>query len=192
MSLEAEFAVVESIKNSRSETLGVDALTLSIVKLERQLRRLFTHLVFQSEAFAPDSIEALLEALDRKGIYVTGFISGIDALINITVAEMVGDAYADLRVKLREIYKVRNRVFHGQLTGKCLGQFELLDMVSTVREWCGLLSAGAHARVGYDGFERKSLRKSGQPPAFAFLEQLDSIEDFETFIQDHVVGPTDW
>ncbi|MFM0120317.1 hypothetical protein P0D73_15835 [Paraburkholderia sp. RL18-101-BIB-B] len=193
MSLEAEFAVVDLIKDSGAVTLGVDALTLSIVKLERQLRRLFTHLVFQCEALDDGNIPELVKALEeRPDVNVTGFITGIDALFRFSVSDMVGPRYSKSRTELREIYKVRNKLFHGQLTGESLDQCQLLERVATVREWCELLSAGALARVGYDGFGRDSFRKSDRALAADYREQLDSVDAYRAFIGAHVVGRTNW
>lgn len=188
MSLQAEFAVVDLLKDSNAATLGVDALTLSIVKLERQARRLFTHLVFQCNAFDDQSVPDLLRSLEeRPDVNITGFITGIDALVNFSVADMVGNKYVEMRAKLREIYKVRNKVFHGQLE-----QDQLLEMATTVREWCELLSVGALVRFGYAGFERDSYRKSDRASAADYREQLASVDAYKAFIGQHVVGRTNW
>ncbi|WP_420211409.1 hypothetical protein ACN8ZM_28525 [Burkholderia aenigmatica] len=193
MSFQNEFAVVDIIKSSGAATLGVDALTLSIVKLERQLRRLFTHLVFQCDAFDDQSIPDLLVTLEQFGnVNVTGFIKGIDTLARFSVADMVGETYGEMRAKLKEIYKVRNKVFHGQLSGLCLEQDQLLEMGATVRGWCELLAAGALDRVGYDGFERDSFRKSANALAVDYRLQLDSVDAYKAFIREHVAGTTRW
>jgi hypothetical protein len=193
MSLQAEFAVVDFIKNSGAATLGVDALTLSIVKLERQLRRLFIHLVFQCDAFDDQSVPDLLATLERFGdVNVTGFIKGIDVLARCSIADMVGGTYFETRLKLREIYKVRNKVFHGQLSGLCLDRDQLLEMVATVRGWCELLAAGAIAHIGYDGFERDSYRNSANALAAEYREQLASVDAYRVFIRQHVAGHTNW
>ncbi|KWF87333.1 hypothetical protein WL93_16165 [Burkholderia diffusa] len=193
MSFENEFAVVDIIKRSGAATLGVDALTLSIVKLERQLRRLFTHLVFQCDAFDDQCIPDLLVTLEKFGeVNVTGFIKGIDALVRFSVADMVGDTYREMRARLKEIYKVRNKVFHGQLSGLCLEQEQLLEMGATVRRWCELLATGALAQVGYDGFERDSFRKSDKALAADYREQLASVDAYKDFIRQHVAGRTNW
>lgn len=47
MNTNHEFDTVGLIVNSTSETRGVDAFALATIKAERQLRKLFTHLVFQ-------------------------------------------------------------------------------------------------------------------------------------------------
>jgi hypothetical protein len=51
MSFQGEFQTVELIERSDAETRGVDAFALSLLKAERQLRRLFTYLVFQYPCF---------------------------------------------------------------------------------------------------------------------------------------------
>jgi hypothetical protein len=193
MSFHDEFAVVDIIVQSTAETRGVDALILSIVKMERQARRLFTHLVFQCDAFGEHSTTDLIATLERcRDAYVTGFISGIDALACFTVADLVGGKYGELRAHMSAIYRVRNKVLHGQLTGLCLGREDLLAMVATVTEWCKLLATGALDQVGYDGFGRDSLQKSNKALAENYRRQLASIEDYRQFIEQHVAGRTRW
>jgi len=46
MDFDQEFGVVDLVLNSQFETRGVDAFTLSLVKVERQIRRIFTHLIY--------------------------------------------------------------------------------------------------------------------------------------------------
>jgi hypothetical protein len=88
-------------------TLGVDALTLSIVKLVRQLRRLFTHLIFQCGALGDGNTPELVKALEeRPNVNVTCFITGIDALFRFSTSDMVGPRCSG--TELRKIYKVRN------------------------------------------------------------------------------------
>jgi len=44
LTVDAEFATVDAVVASGAETLGVDAFALSLIKAERQMRRLFTHM----------------------------------------------------------------------------------------------------------------------------------------------------
>ncbi|MFC5431478.1 hypothetical protein ACFPTO_22120 [Paraburkholderia denitrificans] len=193
MSFEQEFAVVDIIKLSEAETRGVDAFTLSIVKMERQVRRLFTYLVFQCEAFNEHSVPDLIATLERcRNAYFTGFISGIDALAGFSVSDLVGDEYARLRVALKAAYDVRNKVFHGQLTGLSLDREELLAMVTTVKRWCELLANGAQRESGYDGFGGNSFRKSCMGLAANYKHQLTNVDDYSQFIDRHVAGRMRW
>ncbi len=53
-----EFEIINLILSSDHETREVDAFTLSIVKMERQIRRIFTFLVFQNKCFEDHDISS--------------------------------------------------------------------------------------------------------------------------------------
>lgn len=63
MTFKSEFEVIDLILKSQLPTCAVDAFSLSIIKMERQLRKLFTYLVFQSSAFGPEDIGSLRAVL---------------------------------------------------------------------------------------------------------------------------------
>jgi hypothetical protein len=63
MSWLSEFATVDAVIGCSAETSGVDAFALSVIKAERQIRKLFTHLVFQSPGFGPADVPRLRKAL---------------------------------------------------------------------------------------------------------------------------------
>jgi predicted nucleic acid-binding Zn ribbon protein len=68
------FRVVETLaETQRSRTGGVDAFSLSLIRCESQLRRLFTSLVFQGSAFDRTHVDQLKAAL----VLGRRFISGI-------------------------------------------------------------------------------------------------------------------
>jgi hypothetical protein len=52
MSTEEEFATVSLILGSQAETRGVDAFALSLIKAERQIRKLVTHLCISFRVWA--------------------------------------------------------------------------------------------------------------------------------------------
>jgi hypothetical protein len=59
----------------------VDAFVLSLIKAERQVRKLFTHLVYQYPAFGGSDVSPLREALvASRRVYFEGFVAGLDAL----------------------------------------------------------------------------------------------------------------
>lgn len=188
MGFEQEFAVVDIVLNSGARTMGVDALTLSIVKMERQIRRLFTYLVYQSNAFGRADVLALRAALEeRRDAYFPGFITGIDALVRFSVADLVGNEYAALRKELKAVNNVRNKLFHGQLTKHSLRQEQLLIMVGHIRRWCELLASGAQNETKYDGFDGNSFRKGPIDFGQKYRRNLMSIDDYKQFIREHVV-----
>lgn len=112
MSVEQEFAVVDIVLKSGMRTKTVDAFTLSVVKMERQIRRLFTFLVYQSDAFGRPDVPNLRATLENcTKAYFEGFISGIDALVQFSVADLVGADYVVLRKELVSVHKARNKIF---------------------------------------------------------------------------------
>src|ERR1700676_3441669 len=98
MSYEQEFAVVDLVLASDAATRAVDAFTLSVVKMERQIRKLFTYLVYQCEAFEPNDIDELKAVLGaNKHVYFDGFERGINALLPLSVPALVVDESVKLR-----------------------------------------------------------------------------------------------
>lgn len=158
MSYNAEFATVDVILASTAETRAVDAFALTVIKAERQMRKLFTHLLFQAPAFGTADIKSLRRALaDNRSVYFEGFIAGWDALYPRSVEQLVGPEYRRLLLVLREATGHRNKIFHGQLTNRELTRNELSTYVAEMRDWCSMLAESALQEVGYDGFGRDSF-----------------------------------
>ena len=184
MSFQDEFQTVELIERSDAETRGVDAFALSLLKAERQLRRLFTYLVFQYPCFTHVDVISLRNALtDNRRIYSDGFIAGIDAIYPRSVQDLIGSEFSMLRQSFSEATTARNKLFHGQLTARFLSRDDLLAYVRDIRRWCELLAASANNELGYDGFARDSYRKALRPDLHQrFRFQLHSLDDFRTFL----------
>jgi hypothetical protein len=189
MSVLKEFETVSLLLRSRAETRGVDAFALSLIKAERQIRRLFTHLVFQFPEFRPGDGVRLTRVLAKKRrVYFDGFIAGFDALYPRSVATIIGAPdYARLKKRLEEAAPHRNKIFHGQLTGKSLTRPVLLGLVKDIREWCERLGEGAMAEFRYDGFGRNAFRKSEVIDLWArYKDRIASLDDYDTFIETHM------
>ena len=58
-----EFKTVDIILESAARTRRVDAFTLSLIKAERQIRKLVTHLVFQFPCFGISDVPRLRRTL---------------------------------------------------------------------------------------------------------------------------------
>ncbi|WP_157288205.1 hypothetical protein [Uliginosibacterium gangwonense] len=186
-----EFLTVELIVASSAETRGVDAFALALIKAERQIRKIFTHLVFQSQHFSASDISMLRETLAlNKRVYFEGFEKGVDALSSVPVATIVGNRYQALRAKVVESITYRNKIFHGQLTDKSLTREDLLSLTSDIQSWCLALAEGGSNHYGYDGFARNSFRKGllANNPGF-FKIVLNSRADYEQLLQNHVQRP---
>ncbi|MER8464206.1 hypothetical protein [Mesorhizobium sp. M1396] len=159
-SYEEDFQPVEEIEKSGHQTKGVDAFSLSLLRAERQMRRLFTYLVFQSTAFERKDVKPLRDALGAQGrIYFYHFEAGIGELSGTSIAALIGAQHHVLRNRLSDAMDARNKIFHGQLTSDRNDTTMLLQHVSHIRDWCRQLANGAQNTFGYDGFQRPSSFK---------------------------------
>ena len=190
MSIEPEFATVDLLVQSSLERRGVDAFSLSIIKTERQVRRIFTHIVYQSPSFRLDHIDDLIRLLaENRRVYLKGFIGGIEQLGPAPLSEMYqGDYKLDL-MNLKRAQEYRNKIFHGQLTGKGLGTGELLKMVDQLKDWCEKLANGSSERIGYDGIGDSYVKSSNSIFQNGLKVTLGSIDDYNRFLKKHVEKP---
>ena len=92
MSICSEFKTVDLILDSTAPTRGVDAFSLSLIKCEKQLRRIFTHLVYQSPSFSESNIPELRSILEQhRSVYFKGFVKGFDGIFHMPLRDMVGE-----------------------------------------------------------------------------------------------------
>lgn len=182
---DTEFTTVELLRNCNAETRGVDAFALSLLKAERQMRRLFTFLVFQFPCFGNSDVATLRKALTRKPrIYFEGFIKGLDALSPISIKQLIGADHDRLRQSLDEAVAIRNKIFHGQLTDRYLSRDDLFTSVDDIEKWCRLLAESTDQQFGYDGFGRNSYRKATDTSLPQSLKvQIASVSDYEIFLK---------
>jgi hypothetical protein len=193
MSVNIEFATVDLVVQSGADTRGVDAFALSVIKAERQIRRLFTHTVFQSPHFGSGDIAALRTTLwDQRGCYFEGFVRGIDGIVPVSLAQSIGAHYGLLRGQMDKAIDVRNKIFHGQLTDQKLSRADLLAHVSKIRAWCQAVADAGTALIGYDGFERSSFRKGRVGVAQTFKVTLQDVPHYRRFLEDWVTRRPNW
>lgn len=178
-----EFQPVDTIIGSEHPTRGLDAFTLTYLRAERQVRKIFTHLVYQSDAFGPGDGELLRQALhDAKRLAFKNFDKGIRRLSDTSLEAMVGGEYHRLAARLLEAKTVRDKLFHGQLSDKYLGTNDLFAYERDIREWCRLLGEGARLVIGYDGIGKDSHHKARRAIIVAMatkhLPDLDAYKEF--------------
>ena len=188
MSCEEEFKTVYLVANSTAETRGVDAFALSLIKAERQLRKLFTHLIFQFPCFSKADIPKLRDTLaQNRRVYFDGFLKGFNALYQKTAEDLIGNDYQQLRERISKSIEHRNKIFHGQLTKNYLSREELLLYVSDIGLWCKKLADSCLREFGYDGFARDSFRKSQREALCEkFKVSFQSVADYEGFVRQHM------
>jgi hypothetical protein len=185
MSYQREFAAIELLVGSPLETRGVDAFALCIIKMERQLRRLFTFSVFQYPGFTYGSVPDMKAALAaERNIYFEGFIEGFETIHPVSISHLIGEAYSRLQPVLSVVTTHRNKIFHGQLTGQELSRDDLLAYVDTIGDWCRLLGGGARRYFGYEGFDNSFQKASDKSFVSHYKITLSGMEDYKALLKD--------
>jgi hypothetical protein len=189
MNVADEFKTVELVLASEAETRAIDALALSLIKAEKQARRLVTFLVYQHAWCDRSTVPKLKSELERsKRVYFDGLLRGWDALYPRSISDLVGHEYKQLRGRMSVAVRYRNKIFHGQLTAQGLSRIELLALVGDIRKWCEAVGTGATAEVGYDGCGRNSFRKASNSAQLSarFKSPLANMADYTLFIETHM------
>lgn len=182
-----EFETVDIVINSTARTCGVDAFALSLIKAERQIRKLVTHLIYQFPCFGPGDILSLRQTLVNNRQVYFGFEVGFNVLYPRSISDLVGGEYQCLRDRIREAVDHRNKIFHGQLTSKSLTRDDLLAFVGDIRTWCKTLAGSSLAEFRYDGFGWNSFQKSTIPDLGKRLKiQIGTIAEYDDFVRQHM------
>lgn len=155
--LQMEFATVEAIWNTTAETRRVDALLLSWVKYEKQLRRLFSFFVFQHPQITERTLDSVIAAFAANNkVYPETFIAGIHALGITPLPQLLGPSYTGLWAELQRIKRYRNKIMHGQHTGQGIGSSQLERDVVHIVNWISAVASASDTAFGYDGLKRKT------------------------------------
>lgn len=157
--LKQEFATVEALLGSGAETRRVDSLLLSWIKYEKQLRRLFCFLVYQHPNITDDTINSVISVMaQNNSLYPETFIRGIGALGVPSVPTLIGQNHAQLAAEVARIKKYRNKLMHGQATGRAIQSNQLERDIRWLVQWIDELGVGADSAFGYDGLRRNTFR----------------------------------
>ncbi len=134
MDFKHEFGTVDIILKSDFKTKGVDAFSISLIKVERQIRRIFTFLIFQHKNYKSVDGKELRKVLaNNKSMYFKNFINGIDEIYTHDVETIYGKGYKIDFELIKNYTKDRNKIFHGQLTENGLSRKELIERVSLMK-----------------------------------------------------------
>ena len=184
MSYNSEFETVNLLIQSDKPTRGVDAFSLALIKTEKQMRKLFTHLIYQYPKIQSESFSDIRSVLyNNRRVYFEGFITGFNTIYPIKIDKLIGEDYEALRDKVNEAIEIRNKIFHGQLTDRNMSREDLIALTDKLSIWCRKLSEAAKAEIGYDGFEWNSLKKSKSDLYSKFLvKKMESLKEYEEFI----------
>jgi len=183
-SIENDFANVELLTEQGGDKTGVDCFVLSWVRMERQMRRLFTYSIYQTAKDA--GVQALIDTLNVESIYFEDFIFGFNHIHpgGKKVADLVGADYRELLDKIQAAEKkVRHKIFHGQITSEGLEKLDLLELTKSIRTWCDKLATGAELYMGYKGFGYSFTNAAN--PAFVanYALKITTIEGYKKLLK---------
>jgi len=187
MSLAREFENIDILLRNRTKTTGIDCFSLSVIKMERQMRRLFTYSIFQFPCFKYRHIPALIDALvDENSTYFGGFRRGFEMIHPRSVRDLVGPDYLALWPVIEKAILQRNKIFHGQLTPDRLSTAQLLAIVESIRGWCGKLGEGSNAYFGYSGFDYSFRKAADRGFVAGYRVPISSVADYKDFLVKHL------
>jgi hypothetical protein len=159
--LQDEFATIAALWQCEGTTRRVDALLLAWIKYEKQLRRLFSFLVYQHPQVNQTTVESIVSALVANNkLYPETFIKGIKELKVASIPHLLGARHAALEQEVRRIKGYRNKLMHGQITGQKITSRQIERDVHFLIEWVATLAAAADAEFGYDGIRRNTYRSA--------------------------------
>ena len=183
MNYSEDFATVDLILKSSLETRGVDAFALSLIKSEKQIRRIFTFLIFQHNSYTIEDYTNLRQTLaNNNRVYFNGFLKGINLILPKTLKEIYGSDYDKDVSYLSEFTKDRNKIFHGQITANGLSREDLIKRINHIKKWSKTLGTKLKSEIGYDGFS-DSFQKSSLDITLNHLDKFDTIENYNLFIK---------
>ncbi|MFZ2523929.1 MAG: hypothetical protein WAW87_01290 [Candidatus Ferrigenium altingense] len=155
--LKVEFATIEALWHTTCVTRRVDALVLSWVKYEKQLRRLFSFFVFQHPKITADKLDEVIAVFaENRHLYPETFIAGIAQLGITPLPKLLGSSYTKLWPEITRIKKYRNKIMHGQLTGQGIQSPQLERDVIHIINWISAVAQAADTVYGYDGLRRNT------------------------------------
>lgn len=182
--LEEELQTVQLLIDSKAKTRLTDAFTLLYVKSEKQLRKIFVFIAYQSpdlQRLPAKEINASVASL--KHLQSKHYIKGINQIYQKTFSDVLGADYSRLNPEMERIRTtVRNKILHGQPTGLSLDEPQLKREIHLLREWLTCVFNSFRSEIGFGGFERNTFRKA-KDFSSRLLRHFASTADFSTYLR---------
>jgi hypothetical protein len=189
-SFKDEFETVEILVNSNTKTGRTDAFIITFTKLEKQVRRIFTYLIYQFPSFSLNDYKKILEIIaSKRYLYFANFIKGFDAIYPKSFESIIGSAcYAQfLNTDFPRIQTYRNKILHGQPTGKYFSADDIKDEINIMRNWCSSVAESMMSEIGYDGLKWNSFRKNASKDlATTYKINIFDILALDAFIETNM------
>ncbi|WP_296385374.1 hypothetical protein [Winogradskyella sp.] len=184
MNVEQEFSTVDLLLKSSFETRGVDSFALSIIKLERQVRRIFSFLIYQHPDYSAEDIKMLRTIISKnKRMYFENFIKGIEHIYCSDLSNLYGVDFQNDFDRLIIIQGERNKIFHGQTTTQNLSRHDLTERIKFMKKWSLRIQTIFESEVGFNGFNRNSFQKSSKNINLLNIDSFRNYEEFKNLLK---------
>jgi len=161
MSIKKEFETVNILIESSTTTGRTDAFIISWVKLEKQVRKIFSYLIYQFPCFSSSDVSNIVKVFSSKRyLYFYSFIQGFNEIYSTSFENIIGEEYQFYKRQHNRMNNYRNKILHGQLTAQYLTSNQLRKEVQIIYNWCDLVATKFQNEIGFDGFLRNSFRKA--------------------------------
>lgn len=181
-----EFETIEILVNSNTKTGRTDAFIIAFTKIEKQVRRVFTYTVYQYPAFKLSQYKEILATIaSKKFLYFENFIKGFNGIYPKSFEDVVGASLYKpfLSTDFPRIQRLRNKILHGQPTGKNLSATDLQKEIDVMQKWCKCVAESMMIEVGFDGLEWNSFKKNrSKDLAFTYKATITDVNMLDAFI----------
>jgi len=184
-----DFLTVDLLVKSNSKTGRTDAFIVAYTKLERQARRIFTYIIYQYPAFSFRNYREIVDTIASKAyLDFPKFLKGFDALYPMSIESIVGSSLytSFIGTDFQRIKGYRNKIIHGQITGRNLNPDDLKKEIGIISNWCSKLAESMMTIISYDGFSdsiRKSTRKDFTS---SYKISISTSQELDTFIESRM------
>lgn len=186
----AEFETVDILVKSHTKSGRTDAFIIAFTKMEKQVRRIFTYLVYQYPVFNLNHYRQIIDTVaSKRYLYFRNFIQGFDAICPKSFESIVGaQPFSQLlTIDLPRIKSYRDKILHGQPTGKNLAAEDLVKEIDLMRNWCLLVATNMDAEIGFDGLQWNSFRKNNlKNIATTYKVNITTIQGIDDFIENNM------
>lgn len=185
--LATEFITVDAVLATRGTTRCVDAFALTWIKAEKQLRRLFCFLLFQSQHVSEanrQEYEAVI--VQNRDLYFDSFITCLNALSPKSLRDLVGSDYDEFIKHIHRMRDYRRKLLHGQITGQGITSRQLQDDIGLLRTWIQAVARVCQREFGYDGVGRNTYRKAKSiAPSVVAKYPFSTAAEFKDWLRHH-------
>ncbi len=185
--LVTEFVTVDAVLATRGTTRCVDAFALTWIKAEKQLRRLFCFLLFQSQHVSDASRQEYETVIvQNRDLYFDSFVACLNALSPRSLHDLVGSGYDEFLRNIQRMQGYRRKLLHGQTTGQGISSRQLEDDIALLRTWIETVARVCALNLGYDGVGRNTYcRAKGAARSAVVQYPFSTPAEFKDWLRRH-------